>query len=76
MPVSPADSHEVLDAACQPSAPVLDGLLLARPLSKRLRILCMLRGREVCVRELVEALEVTQSAVSHQARGTAGKLRH
>ena len=34
----------------------------------RLKILCMLRGREVCVHELVEALDVTQSAVSHQLR--------
>jgi len=34
----------------------------------RLNILCMLRGREVCVHELVEALDVTQSAVSHQLR--------
>jgi ArsR family transcriptional regulator len=34
----------------------------------RLRILCLLRGREVCVHELVEALDVSQSAVSHQLR--------
>lgn len=34
----------------------------------RLKLLCMLRGREVCVHELVEALDVTQSAVSHQLR--------
>jgi DNA-binding transcriptional ArsR family regulator len=34
----------------------------------RLRILCLLRGREVCVHELVEVLNVSQSAVSHQLR--------
>jgi len=34
----------------------------------RLRILCLLRGREVCVHEIVEALDVSQSAVSHQLR--------
>ncbi len=36
--------------------------------STRLRILCLLRGREVCVHEIVDALEVSQSAVSHQLR--------
>jgi len=34
----------------------------------RLRILCLLRDREVCVHEIVEALDVSQSAVSHQLR--------
>lgn len=34
----------------------------------RLRILCLLRGREVCVHEIVNALDMTQSAVSHQLR--------
>lgn len=34
----------------------------------RLKMLCLLRGREVCVHEIVEALDVTQSAVSHQLR--------
>jgi ArsR family transcriptional regulator len=34
----------------------------------RLRILCLLRGREVCVHEIVDALEMSQSAVSHQLR--------
>ncbi|MFP4227936.1 MAG: ArsR/SmtB family transcription factor [Salinivenus sp.] len=36
--------------------------------STRLRILCLLRGREVCVHEIVDVLEVSQSAVSHQLR--------
>lgn len=34
----------------------------------RLRILCLLRGREVCVHEIVEALDMSQSAISHQLR--------
>jgi ArsR family transcriptional regulator len=34
----------------------------------RLRILCLLREQEVCVHEIVEALDVSQSAVSHQLR--------
>ncbi|WP_103027284.1 ArsR/SmtB family transcription factor [Salinibacter altiplanensis] len=34
----------------------------------RLRILCLLRDREVCVHDIVEALGMTQSAISHQLR--------
>jgi ArsR family transcriptional regulator len=34
----------------------------------RLKILCLLREQEVCVHEIVEALDVSQSAVSHQLR--------
>ena len=34
----------------------------------RLRILCLLRDREVCVHEIVDALDLSQSAVSHQLR--------
>lgn len=34
----------------------------------RLRILCLLRGREVCVHDIVEALNMSQSAISHQLR--------
>jgi ArsR family transcriptional regulator len=34
----------------------------------RLKILCLLRGQEVCVHDIVEVLEVSQSAVSHQLR--------
>ena len=34
----------------------------------RLKILCILRDEEVCVHEIVEALDVSQSAVSHQLR--------
>jgi ArsR family transcriptional regulator len=38
----------------------------------RLRILCLLRGREVCVHKIVEALGMSQSAVSHQLRVLRG----
>lgn len=38
----------------------------------RLRLLCLLRGREVCVHTLVGAMDVTQSAVSHQLRVLRG----
>jgi ArsR family transcriptional regulator len=34
----------------------------------RLRILCLLQGREICVHEIVDALGMSQSAVSHQLR--------
>ncbi len=34
----------------------------------RLKILSLLREGEVCVHQIVEALEMTQSAVSHQLR--------
>ncbi len=37
--------------------------------STRLRILCVLSDRdEVCVADLAETLEMTQSAISHQLR--------
>lgn len=38
----------------------------------RLHLLCLLRGGEVCVHDLVEALDISQSGVSHQLR----LLRH
>lgn len=34
----------------------------------RLKLLALLRGGEVCVHQLVEALGMSQSAVSHQLR--------
>jgi len=34
----------------------------------RLRILCLLRDREQCVHEIVDAFDISQSAVSHQLR--------
>jgi ArsR family transcriptional regulator len=52
------------EAVARESVQLLKGMADAT----RLRILCMLRGREVCVHELTQALDVTQSAVSHQLR--------
>jgi len=34
----------------------------------RLKILCLLREEEACVHDVVEALDVSQSGVSHQLR--------
>jgi DNA-binding transcriptional ArsR family regulator len=34
----------------------------------RLRILCLLRDGEVCVHEIVDAMDISQSGVSHQLR--------
>jgi len=34
----------------------------------RVRILCLLEGREVCVNHIAEKLDMTISAVSHQLR--------
>lgn len=34
----------------------------------RLKILCLLRDEEACVHEIVDALDVSQSGVSHQLR--------
>lgn len=36
--------------------------------STRLRILCLLMDREICVADLAETLNMTQSAISHQLR--------
>lgn len=60
--VTPADavSAEVLDEAVT----LLKGF--ADP--TRLRILLLLRGGEVCVHQIVKALDMSQSAVSHQLR--------
>mgnify|MGYP006296702481 CR=1 FL=1 len=52
------------DAVVTPTVQLLKGFADAT----RLRILCLLRGREVCVHEIVDVLDVSQSAVSHQLR--------
>lgn len=52
------------DAVVTPTVQLLKGFAD----ETRLRILCLLRGREVCVHEIVEVLDVSQSAVSHQLR--------
>ena len=35
---------------------------------RRLRILCVLMEQEICVADLADTLEMTQSAISHQLR--------
>lgn len=34
----------------------------------RFKILCLLKDKEVCVHQIVEAFEISQSAISHQLR--------
>lgn len=52
----------------EPTATATVQLLKGFADETRLKILCLLRGQEVCVHEIVEALDVSQSAVSHQLR--------
>jgi ArsR family transcriptional regulator len=52
------------EAVVTPTVQLLKGFADAT----RLRILCLLRDREVCVHEIVDALDMTQSAISHQLR--------
>lgn len=63
-------SLDELEAAL-PSEPVLDeAVTLLKGFSDptRLKILLLLRTGEVCVHQIVEALSMTQPAVSHQLR--------
>lgn len=58
-------------AGLLPEVAAVDGAVLilkgfADP--TRLRILALLRAGEVCVHDIVEALQMTQSAISHQLR--------
>ena len=59
-----SDADAVTDEVLDEAVALLKGL--ADP--TRLRILLMLRGAEVCVHQIVEALGMSQSAVSHQLR--------
>jgi len=64
------DGAEALDDALPDEALVTPTVQLLKGFADatRLRILCLLRDREVCVHEIVDALDMTQSAVSHQLR--------
>lgn len=78
--VAPDESTEVSETHCGSEAPLSEALPGERGAENtvrllkgfadatRLRILCLLRDREVCVHDLVEALDMSQSAVSHQLR--------
>ena len=59
-----ANGGDVTDEVLDEAVALLKGL--ADP--TRLRILLMLRGEEVCMHQIVEALGMSQSAVSHQLR--------
>ncbi|HRN19036.1 MAG TPA: metalloregulator ArsR/SmtB family transcription factor [Trueperaceae bacterium] len=63
-------SAEELAAAVPAPPTVEEAVRLAKGFSNptRLRILAMLRLGEVCVHQIVDTLEMEQSAVSHQLR--------
>jgi ArsR family transcriptional regulator len=76
-PARLADPHlseNDLEAVKLPEAVVDEAVRLARGFADptRLRILALLRRGEVCVHQIVTALAMEQSAVSHQLR----VLRH
>lgn len=74
------DSTDTLDTTCGSEDPLPEALpsevvteetvrlLKGFANETRLQILCLLRNREVCVHDIVEALDMTQSAISHQLR--------
>jgi ArsR family transcriptional regulator len=68
---APNCGGEQVLAGLLPEVAAVDGAVLilkgfADP--TRLRILALLRAGEVCVHDIVEALQMTQSAISHQLR--------
>mgnify|MGYP000238010766 CR=1 FL=1 len=77
---APDNSSDTADATCGTNAPLSEALPSAGVTDEtvrllkgfadhtRLRILCLLRDQEVCVHDIVEALDMSQSAVSHQLR--------
>ena len=74
------DSTDTLDVTCGTEEPLSEALpddavtdatvrlLKGFANETRLQVLCLLRDREVCVHNIVEALGMSQSAVSHQLR--------
>ena len=79
-PDATEDSTDTLDVTCGTEEPLSEALpsdsvtvettrlLKGFANETRLQILCLLRDREVCVHDIVEALGMSQSAVSHQLR--------
>jgi ArsR family transcriptional regulator len=67
---TPCSSDTALKAALPSEAVTTATVQLMKGFADgtRLKILCLLREGEVCVHEIVEALDVSQSAVSHQLR--------
>jgi transcriptional regulator, ArsR family len=80
MPGPGTSDPDTLDTTCRTDEPLSEALpsdsvtaetvrlLKGFANETRLQILCLLRGREVCVHDIVEVLDVSQSAVSHQLR--------
>ncbi len=67
--INPAEARDLLEALSDPNGfgELADGFkVLSDP--TRLRILMLLRRRELCVHDLSALLEKSQSAVSHQLR--------
>ena len=70
---APADAHDC-DASklsALPDEELVDAsvmLLKGFADATRLKILCLLRDGEVCVHTIVEALDISQSGISHQLR--------
>ena len=79
-PDAAEDSTDTLDVTCGTEEPLSEALpddavtdatvrlLKGFANETRLQVLCLLRDREVCVHNIVEALDMSQSAVSHQLR--------
>ena len=79
-PDAAENSTDTLDGTCGTEEPLSEALpddavtaatvrlLKGFANETRLQILCLLRDREVCVHNIVEALDMSQSAVSHQLR--------
>jgi len=67
---SPCGSESVLSDAIPSEAVTTATVQLLKGFADatRLKILCLLREQEICVHEIVEALDISQSAVSHQLR--------
>ena len=73
-----ADAHDDVHDDCDASnvgalpdeALIDESVLLLKGFADatRLKILCLLRDGEVCVHTIVEALDISQSGISHQLR--------
>ena len=64
------DENEWRGAALPDASLVEDSVLLLKGFSDvtRFKILCLLREGEVCVHQIVDVLDVSQSGISHQLR--------
>jgi len=67
---SPCRSESTLSGAIPDEAVTTATVQLLKGFADatRLKILCLLRDQEACVHDIVDMLDVSQSAVSHQLR--------